>query len=51
MDLQQIRVTNALAEKEEIDHEAADELVEMYITQGLTLAEVIHQHNLDMENF
>ena len=34
-------MTNSLAEKEEIDHEAADELVEMYLIQGLTLAGVI----------
>ncbi|MGF7089179.1 hypothetical protein JOD24_003060 [Kroppenstedtia sanguinis] len=34
-------MANALAEKKEIDHEAADELVEMYLIQGLTLAEVI----------
>lgn len=51
MDFEQTRVTNALAEKENIDHDVADELIEMYFAQGLTLAHVIHQHNLDMENF
>lgn len=50
VDFQHIRVINKIVEKEEVDHDVATELMEMYISQGMTLAEVIRQHQLDMEN-